>query len=611
MYVTAETVTEYTRDYDYKPAGNNDIVQNRLDDDATNNRDTWNPSPSGVYVGGYSLESKMRLTMVPDDDCSVSMAQVVRFDASQIMSGASYFVMRLPVAATYEYAYVDIYEISSSCNWTFSENITMWGPLEHTRNSLRVNFTSGEGNQSLVYWSSLIDPSDESPTDGDFYYTRDNRTYCQIRCPIRTDQYYLIVTTAKYVSDSYVEMYWQPESLTGAWNRSTLGTYNKIAPDTAQIVIENFNISLGYSFDFREGFGAGMCGYNKYMSANSQIKFYRRLHDVDLGQYFTFMFPFYADLTNISVRVHIVAFDFAGNYEVLIENTAEYNDFVIISTANILDTEIPGAWKAHWEGWLWIYLQFGNETRYRFYNRDLDFQDEGFNSTWIEGGDDLHYDRNAVHAPGWRYMPSHYFMWNDTALNFDIVFWQIQAYVQLNNYKWTQSGAPTDSRPVEPRSWEDMDFTEKAFYGVGKFLITMGSVATHFNPGIGYALNAAGTTLQLIAQYADLPDPFGWLSDGLNWVWNKLQTVGEWLYKVGQAIIGAISWFVDALVYYGSIILGILILVLAFIVLFLPIWASAKVAQIIVHAASGRTAVAVDEMGNMASRSTGLLKRGG
>jgi len=599
IIVKASYTTEYTREYNYTPTGVNNLVQNRLDPNATNNRDSWDPVPSGVYVGGYSVESKMRLSVVPDSNCSISLAQVMRFEGSQIMSGGSYFIVRLPVSDTYDKAYLDIYEIEPGTNWSFVQNITKPSGSWHERNDMRINFT--QGNYSLVYFSNGIVANDTSPTNGNFYYTRSNRTYAMVRCPIRTDQYYLFVTTAKYLSDAYVEVYWQPESLTGAWNRSTLATYNLIDPDTFVLAQENFNISLGYSWDFREGFGAGMCGYNKYMESGSQVNFYHKMEKLDLNNYLTFMFPFVSNLDNISIRTRIEVFSLStGDYEWIVDDTSEWNDFILISTPNVLDTEIPAGWKASWEGWIRYELTFLNETRFRFFMRDLFYEHpEGFTQSWY--GHPVFAQRTLIHAPGYRWDPQHFFIWNDTSGEYDWVFWKIQAISQLNNYKWTQSAAKTDSQNIEPKDWEDMNFLEKNFFLQGKFLITMGETISLLYPPAGYAITVAGMSAVLVAEYGNLPDPFGFLTDGLNWIWDKLRGFGQWLYKVGQSIVGAIKWFVEQLIYYGSVILGIFILITAFIVLFTPMYFTAKVGMMIRKAALGDVDGAMGEISKLRS----------
>jgi len=617
QYVKAVQTAEIEQEFNFLAPNDSDEIQNRLDGTTETNRDTWNPVPSGVYMGPWTKESSFRLSLVPDDDCSVIVAQVVKFPKDIVMNGASYFIVRLPMSRTYQYAYLDIYEIEENTTWTFNQNITHM-PLGHSRNNLRIDFTGG--NQSLVVWTYTMDPSDESPTDGDFYYSRDNRTYCMVRAPIHSDVYYLFVTTIKYASDSYVELYWSPESLTGDWNYSALVTYNKPAPDSYLLEIDEFNISAGYSFDFREGFGAGICGYDKYCPSGSQFKFYKKVRDVDLGMYLTFMFPFYHSTTNVSIRTVVQAWDFAGNSEILIDDMQEWNDFVLVSTADILDNEIVGAWKNHWEGWLRIKIQILNNTRLRVALRDLAFSPSGFNETWDGDDGSLFQDTNLVHAPGWNWQPQHYFLWNDTAgppVNYEYVHWQIQSYIQLNNYKWDQSGAPSDSKQEAWSTWDGILFGVRNFFATNRLFLRFGDEPGTFEltPLGGFIL--AGTAPvriisdALVRGYENLQNAAGTVWDSLNLAWEKLKDLGQWLWKIGQAIVGAVRWFIETITYYASIILGLIVLVIALIILFLPMWFSAKFGQIMVNALRGRFDAVVEDLGEVGGKATSLAPRKG
>lgn len=607
QYVRAAQYDQVEQEFSYLAPNDSDEIQNRLDETTETNRDTWDPVPTGVYMGPWSKESSFQLSLVPDDDCSIIVAQVVKFESDTIMNGASYFIVRLPLSTTYEFAYLDIYEIERDTTWTFEENITHM-PTGHSRNNLRINFTGG--NQSLVAWTYTMEPSDESPTDGDFYYSRNNRTYCMVRAPIRTDTYYLFVTTAKYESDAYVEIYWSPESLTGDWNYSALATYNKVAPDTFYLEIDTFNISAGYSFDFQEGFGASMCGYDKYNPSGSQYKFYKKIQEVDLDHYLTFMFPFYQTTTNVSIRTVVQAWDFAGNNEYLIDDIREWNDFILISSDDTIDNLIAGAWKNHWEGWLRIKIQVLNNTRLRVYTRDLEFAPSGFNATWDGDDGSLFQDTNLVHAPGWNWQPEHYFLWNDTAgppVNYEYVYWQIQSYVQLNDYKWLPSNPPGDNKQESPSTWESILFASKHFFASNKLFIKydedeptyeltpLGGFMFGSQP-MDFISNALIQSVYAINDYA------GRAWDGLNWAWEKLKDLGLWLWKVGQSIVGVVTWFIETITYYASIILGLIVLVIALIILFLPMWFSAKFGQIIVNALRGRHDLAIKDLGDISGK---------
>ena len=351
-----------------------------------------------------------------------------------------------------------------------------------------------------------------------------------------------------------------------------------------------------------------MCGYEKYVDATGEINFYSQIHNPDLSMYLTFMFPFHANISNVSFTVTIIAFDHAGNADTLISDTSEWNDFILLSSADTCANLITG-WDGNWEGWLDIEIEMNNETRYWFFTRDYSFR-TGFNESWLDQG--LAFPvRNLIHAPEYRWDPTGFFMVDDGP-SLEYIHWGIQHTIQLNNYYWSMNAAQTDYDAEKQRGWDDLNFIEKGFYIPGKLLILMGDVTAELPLPFGYITEGfyqTGNALVALATSGALPDPAGWVQDGLNWAWDQLQAFGQWLYKIGQDIIGAIQWLIDTLVYYGSIILGILILILAFVVLFLPIWVTAKISQIIVHAAQGRTDKAVDGMGEIAGKTSALVKR--
>lgn len=615
MYAKAETYTEYSQEFNYVPSGNFDSQQNRLDENATTNKDTWNPVPQGVYYGSFSRESSIDMSLVPDTDTRVCAAQVMKFPAAAIGAGSSHFIVRSPFGDTHYRCKIDIYKIERGVNWTFEYNNT-YGV--HTNDYLRINFTENANQTELIGFTYANYATDLSPTNGNDYYNSDGRPYDIMYAPIVSEQYYLFVGTAWYNSTTNPMLYFTADSLSQDWNRSTVGTYTEIAPDNKPINVYNLNVSLGWSIDFLEGFGAHMTGINIYEYGDAQVLFYKKIPEVNLNQYLTFMFPFYATSTNVSVRTLIRAFDFAGNSELIIDDTQEWNDFILVGTTDILSNVIVGGWKNGWEGWLYIRLWFGNETRLRFHLRDMSYynQADGFNASWY--GNPANHDYEAwsgVHSPEFRYMPERYFSWNDTTENlYHVVHWQIQSYVQLNDYYWQQTAPPAVSE-VQDYSWLQAAYlATDGFYGIGKLWINFDEETGQFSltPLWGQVTEPARYLAGVIvATYDRIAETAGRVRDKLNDAWDALKEFGTWLYKIGQAIIGVISWFIETLIYYGSIILAIFILVLAFVVLFLPIWGSAKVAQIIINVSRGRSDLAVAEMGDIAGRASSLVRRGG
>lgn len=618
---SAAVYEEYTREFNYLPAGDYDEMQNRLDPASETNQDTWNPVTQGSYYGGFTRESSMQLTMVPDTDCRVIMAQVLEFPPEVIMSGASEFVVRMPFGSTHYRCYLDIYQIENGTTWTFERNDT-YGT--HGRDPFRINFTAG--NYSLEFFSLANYVTDTLPADGNDYYNVDGRPYQYVRAPIRPDTFYLFVATAQFNASTEPVVYWEPDDLCPDWDVSNLATYNELAPDDRDIEIYTLNVSAGFSFDFREGSSQGMAGANEYHGAGSTVTFYTRLYNVDLTKYLTFMLPFYSTGTNISCHVTVQAFDFDENTVNLIDDTQEWNDFILLSTTADLDTTIGAAWKSHWEGWMEVTIQLNNASRYRFHTRDLAYFDQGYNASWNgpldPGGDDTFRDWSTVHAPGYRWQPQHYFVWNESGGGFSYHYyhWAIQSYVQLNDYYWQQHAPPTDLGPVEDLGfWDTLHLVTKSFFATAGLFVRFDDAAEggfSLTPLGGFIWDTSqGPVEWLAARLVDAAEVARALAarvqDGLERAWEILKQFGQWLWKVGQAIVGAVTWFIEAVTYYASLILGLILVVIAFVVLFVPMWFSAKLAQLVVHMARGNYSGARADLDALKSAGTSLVPRRG
>jgi hypothetical protein len=617
QFVYANEMTEYSVSLDYEPSGNYDDQANRLDNTTTTNHDTWNPAPVGVWVGGFAPESLMRLSTVPDSNCSVGLAQVCYFTPDQIMSGASQTIVRLPLHTTtdtWTRAILNIYEIGTNANWTFNETtmfswpVTREFPLEF--NSMTLNFTAGY--HQLMYWSMNLTPSDASPSDGNDVYTRDERTYVIINTPIHPNRYYLFVTYAFYATDKYAEIYWHPDSMTqGRWNRSTMGIYNLLDPDLYSLIVDDFNVSFGYSFDFRQGFGESTWALNKFFFKDDQLCFWAYMDPktINLSDYFTILIPFVAESRNISITCSVWMDDqLSDSAHEIIHNVSEWNDFILLSNKDNWTNELIAGGGMNFTGWFQIFLTFHNDTRIKFYLNDLKTTyDTGYNQTWFYGSD---YRFRFIWDNNWHWNPLEFVQWQNFDMSKTLVYhWQMYFIVQSNPYYWEKTTPNPPAPPHMARDYDEMNFSEKIFYNFGRIAIKMGQILVSMGMPFGYTIMDIGVEAILIAQYVDLPDPLGFIQDGLNWAWDKLVGFGQWIWKIGQSIVGAIKWFVEQLVYYGSIILGILLFILAFVVLFVPMWATLKIAMAFRKAVFGDIEGATGEIKGMVNTAQGAFKK--
>ena len=612
MYAKATLTEELTQEVNYAAISGADEVQNNLDDGSRTNYDTWDPIPSGVWYGGWPIESQLQLSTVPDDDFQIGLATVCKFGSDLIMSGAARTIVRLPVFTPddpWSRARLNIYEINEDTNWTFdrNEHYNQLDPAigNHHLNDMKINFTGTD--HELIFWSRDYDPTDVSPTNGNDHYTRSNRTYAIVDAPIKPGTYYLFVTYVWYDSDKYVDIMLQPDSLTnGDWNISTVAIYNEFAPDSFQLQIQNMSISLGYSFDFQNGYGNSAYGLNTYIWEDDVIQFYSYVDPTTIndGHYLTFMLPFRTTLDNVSWTcvVSIIRSDTKSSIEIFSFTDYVTNDFILFSMEDAWSNNVT----PEFDGWFRILLSPQNDTRIWLPMWDIPKAsgDQRMNISWFTSSTGDQFNEIWESNPEFNYNPMQW-LWIDRDGGGDYTyFWMVQHSIQFNNYYWAKT-APATGATDTPSPTDDMKFTQKVWYATGSLLIKMGDAVGQIYYPAGVVLRAGGTAVQLIAQYGDFPDPFGWAWDKIQGVIAGIQSLGQWIWRVAQEVVGAIRWFVETITYYGSIILGLLILMVAFMIFFIPIYISARIALMIVKAAKGDVSGAVDDMGGLAGKITG------
>ena len=562
-YAAAETLTSFRQSVDFDAIGSADEVQNAFDPNSQTNYDTWDPVPSGVWYGGYPVESLLRHTVVPDDDFSIAMATVCMFGPEIIMSGASRTLVRLPVSnddANYNRSRLLIYEISRDSNWTFSRDITVGSEYcGYALNDLKVNFTAGE--HELIFFSQDYDPTDTSPTDGNDHFSRSGRTYAYVDAPLEPGVFYLFINMAWYDSDQYVNIYLQSDTLTdGEWNRSTIATYNEVAPDTYDLQMLNFNASFGYSFDFQNGFGNSAYGLNVYAYAEDEFKFFTYVDPdtVDDSHFLTFMMPYRSTVDNLSWEVSIYAVisnapDVGTLINVVTWDDYICRDFILISMADDWDNNASAtALGEEWRGWLYIKLTVHNDTRLRFplWNTDIPegapLMNASYEGSYLSGIHDS--DDNYSYNMG---------QWirHDTDTGYYNYFWTVQHSVQFNSYQWTRH-VPDTGGGETVDSAENMTFGAKVLWCFGQVIIQAGDVMILMNIPGGAGVRAAGVATQLYARYGEFPDWAGRIWDKLVGVFTA---VGQWLWRAAQALKGAFDYFLNLV----SVVLGVIILFLS------------------------------------------------
>jgi hypothetical protein len=123
------------------------------------------------------------------------------------------------------------------------------------------------------------------------------------------------------------------------------------------------------------------------------------------------------------------------------------------------------------------------------------------------------------------------------------------------------------------------------WYGtiIGIVLIVVGGamIATGFLAPVGAIIAGIGTAMIIVdvatsghlIESGTLP---GFMENALDKIRDFLSGIGEFLMSIGEGLWDALTWLVDAIVEYGSILLGILIVGAALVIFFVPIYAQLK-----------------------------------
>lgn len=572
-YASAEAITSFSQEIKFDAIGAADEVQNSIDPNAKSNVDTWNPVPQGVWFGGFPLESRMRLDEVPDESFSIALASVCRFGSDIIMSGAARTLVRLPVHTSddpWTAARLNVYKISAGSNWTFSKIVTTEYFAGDQLNDMKINFTAG--THELVFWSEAYSPTDISPTDDNDHFTRDNRTYVFVDAPIAPNQLYLFVTYVWYASDKYVDIYLQSDPLDAEaiWNRSDVAVHNEIAPDTYTLDVWNLNVSMGYTFDFRNGYGNSAYGLNIWCEPGDEIEFwsYVNISRIDPNDYLTLMVPFRSSVDNVSFDVLIQVMDTSAappawaHVDFVRWDDYICRDFILLSMPDTYannETAIGGTLT----NWFKIILEVNNATRIW-----LPMWDEPsptgdgatVNSSWNHQWFGPIWDSDTEFNYNLQQWIQH-----ESAAGFYNYHWSVQHALQFNNYQWTKT-APQASGIDKPDPIDDMTLGQKFLYASGWMFFKVGDVMIIGGIPGGNVVRSAGVLTMLYAQYSDFPDFAGRIWDALVWAKDKLVQFGQWVWRGAQKIWGAMEYFVDLII----VLIGILILLFAFTCLYVP-----------------------------------------
>ncbi|WP_369425215.1 hypothetical protein, partial [Methanothrix sp.] len=275
VLVSAESQTVVTEYANFQPyADNNDEVVNIANETIRTNIDTWNPRPSGVFVGGTIEESLLRLNEVGTSSRNwLMVTTVVQFDEAYTMNGASQCIVRLPMYVDDEpsnqtQADLWIYRLATVAAPSFGFNSTTAEPVVTSATNLVARYE----NIARIYAHDSDAPiwrdmSRES-------WLSEHRLYVRLIAPLLSGVPYLLVARMFVPAGVPFDVYFHPSDLCSDSILMTRIVYSWMqAPDRLYYQVRPVEADAGWSFVFQQGLGGMGMVYDHYFYATQMIVF--------------------------------------------------------------------------------------------------------------------------------------------------------------------------------------------------------------------------------------------------------------------------------------------------------------------------------------------------
>lgn len=555
LYAKAEVQTQVTEIADFKPyENNNDEVANIANDTITYNTDTWNPLPSGVFVGGTIKESKMELR-----EYAVGISQGATFTShyselllttpmqvkqDYVMTGASQFVVRLPLAMDEfppSYIVFYIYKMPTPDDYQIVRRVGSIG--SGGGNVLDVLTTDG-GTLDCVAYGTLLSPFPDSPTA--WAYVRDGRAYCSITAPLHSDVWYLLVCHAYYPVDSRFQFYFTAGDLCSDGITSSHVAYEYHPAFDQNITKDNpVNADLGFSFVFQAGLGLNAISYSRLFNAGDELRF-NVLIPIGTATYhvscLNFLTEFRTNNETITWGVEASAV-VDGLSQTVLSHTywtgKTHNSMIVASQPTMYNYTSNFASGGINYIKVLVILTLESTNRIEFLLVDDD-------ATAIYS--DVPYTGNPYQRL-WHF--------NGIGEDLEMLFFNLWSTVSLDQLSLNWSvGASAPSHSLG--FWEGVGhwWDKHWIDGLALVFIVGGIALSPFTLGGSLALVSIGITILLYHNWAAFRNA---VNNLIKYVLDGLEWLGKWLWKIGMMIWKALTWFIDRLVYFGSELIAMLI----------------------------------------------------
>lgn len=550
-----------------------DEVVNVANDTSVMNPSTWNPMYQGMYMGASTRESLFSINQVTLNGTTLWLTSEFVFSTSQILSGISESVVRLPILmesgmVRYPGGFAApqirlmVYLLEPATTYDFA--ISSYG-------SAFSNDISFDGNVTNVceYW---VDPADSSLSDGDDQWTIDGRTYVQLLCPLLPEQRYLFALEVGYSSDQRMQFYISPNDIAGdniTHSEVSYGHY--LNPAEHVFFNETLPVDLGWSFDFRSSLGNGIFAKSFYLTAGTMITWLVYPNDTEEG-FHSVMLPFYKENHTASFSIEV----YDDSDLLWYADPHIFQDYVLLGSgaSHSFSYDYPGdhlviELTAEWDMLLTLYYVY----------------QPGFSSGFADPGGSIFRQVYAV---------------------------PMSSY-QITNNEITEPNAVYIYGPPNPDqmmlSWQQLGLVLGIIVTVG------GVVLMVICPPVGIAVAGLGVSMIIASNWEKLKDAaengYLWFKNQIDAAWDALKAFGNFLNSIGEMILQAFNWLWDQIIEYGSYLLALLVVGVALAIFIFALWGQLKIYSIFLNLAKGKVDAAKRDAQDLANVGAGAAKAGG
>jgi hypothetical protein len=470
--------------------------------------------------------------------------------------------VRLPLAcgadSTPTFLRFIIFKMTDATDYQILRQDSLWtaGPDQE----LDVIARSG-ADLHAVAWTDTGFPLTASPTA--HFYERADRVYVGVSCPIHTNQWYLMVTLAYYGADKRWDFFLNPADVgTDNNSASTVAYEYHPAADRNITDVQPVPADLGYSFVFQGGLGMDAISYERYFSAGDYLRF-AYLLPCPAGQWWysgalNFITEFRLNLSQmLTWGLQITSRICVGgvNYSYDVINRGYWN--VMVNDQMILASD-PVMWN-------YTTNRIIGGTYYLEFTVDLYIQ-VAKRATFLmfDNEDAALYAGNHPFQKVTRY--------STTGDVKETLFFDLWSTLSLDNVSYNMTG--THSPPKAFSTHQSHPIRVDWMDGLAILFIIGGIIAAPFTLGGSLVLISIGVGMIL---YQNWPALRGAVDGILKGLLDGLEWLGNWIWKLGEYIWKALTWFVDQAIYYGSILIGLLIIGVAIALFIGPIYAIIKI----------------------------------